>query len=120
MIAGISDRAVFAAIRAEGQHVRSSDLRLRFLPGDGSTQPKVAYAISKKVGNAVVRNRVRRRLRALFSEQLGTKAVIPLSAGLVIALPGAADRTFADLQDQVVELMKKVEKSTVTESLVRS
>jgi len=28
----------------------------------------VAYAISRKVGNAVVRNRIRRRLRALFDE----------------------------------------------------
>jgi len=28
----------------------------------------VAYAISRKVGNAVVRNHIRRRLRALFDD----------------------------------------------------
>lgn len=103
---------MFTALRAEGQQVRSRDLRLRFLLNDGSAQPQVAFAISKKVGNAVVRNRIRRRLRVLFSEHLDTPVVEPISAGLVIVLPSAADKTFADLRDQVVELMKKVEKST--------
>lgn len=116
LISGISDRAVFAALRAEGQQVRSRDLRLRFLLGDGSSQPQVAYAISKKVGNAVVRNRMRRRLRVLFAEHLDEPSVVSLSAGLVIVMPSATKRSFPELHDQVVELMKKVEKSTISEA----
>ncbi len=34
------------------------------LAGSRSDPPRVAYAVGKGVGNAVVRNRVRRRLRA--------------------------------------------------------
>jgi len=112
LIAGISDRAVFTAIRTNGRHVRSADLRFRYLPGEPEEIPQVAYSISRKVGSAVTRNRIRRRLRALFSEHFDDQAVAPICAGIVIVLPGAADQTFGELRTQVQELMKKVEKST--------
>ena len=41
---------------------------MSFLPGDGVGPPQVAYAISRKVGNAVRRNRIRRQLRAIAHE----------------------------------------------------
>jgi len=113
LIAGISDRSVFTAIRTSGQHVRSADLRLRYLPGTTGEIPQIAYSISRKVGSAVTRNRIRRRLRALLSEHFNTlETAPPVGAGVIIVLPGAADRTFTELHDQVQELMKKVEKST--------
>ena len=49
-------------------------MRLRFVPAELSSElaciksARVAYAINRKVGNAVTRNRVRRRLRAALSE----------------------------------------------------
>lgn len=45
-------------------HARS--LVLFFLPGKG--RRNIGFTASKKVGNAVVRNRSKRRLRALFAE----------------------------------------------------
>src|SRR5579884_1302647 len=36
-----------------------------FLPGVDGEPPRVAYAIGRKVGNAVTRNRIRRQLRAI-------------------------------------------------------
>ena len=56
--------ALFATPTGRGQ---SGSLRISFVaesPEVGSVA--VAYAISRKVGNAVVRNRIRRRLRALI------------------------------------------------------
>jgi ribonuclease P protein component len=47
------------------------------------------------VGGAVVRNRVRRRLRAATREHAG--ALDPGCAYLVHARAGAADRTYAEL-----------------------
>src|ERR1700722_12933919 len=56
--------ALFATPTGRGQ---SGSLRISFV-AEVSDAPNVcvAYAISRKVGNAVVRNRIRRRLRALI------------------------------------------------------
>ncbi len=115
MITGISDRSVFAEIRAAGHHVRSADLRLRYLPGEPGATPQVAYAISRKVGNAVTRNRIRRRLRASLAEHFGRFEVAPLRAAVLIVLPPASEHSYDELNEQVRELMKKVEKSTKAE-----
>ncbi|MGL5249447.1 MAG: ribonuclease P protein component [Brooklawnia sp.] len=51
-------------------------------------QVRVGFVVSKKVGNAVVRNRIRRRLRHLVSAQLGAT---PAGGSVVVrALPAAA------------------------------
>lgn len=50
---------------------------------------RAGFVVSKAVGNAVVRNRVRRRLRHLCAERL---AVLPAGSILVVrALPPAAE-----------------------------
>ncbi len=58
-----------------------------WIPG-GDEPARVGFAVSRAVGNAVVRNRVKRRLRHLVREHL---ASLPESAVLVVrALPAAA------------------------------
>ncbi|WP_313815865.1 ribonuclease P protein component [Citricoccus sp.] len=62
---------------------------------DGSAGPvRVGFVVSKAVGNAVVRNRVKRRLRAAVADQLnGPLAQHPGGTVVVRALPpsGSAD-----------------------------
>ncbi|MET8305651.1 MULTISPECIES: ribonuclease P protein component [unclassified Micromonospora] len=65
----------------------------------GTEQPSVparaGFVVSKAVGNAVVRNRVRRRLRALVRERL---AALPAGSTLVVrALPAAAEASYPRL-----------------------
>lgn len=61
-------------------------------PGHG---PVVGFVVSKGVGNAVVRNKVKRRLRALVRERLTD---LPADSGIVIrALAPAATREYASL-----------------------
>ncbi len=60
-----------------------------------STSPRAGFVVSKAVGNAVVRNRVRRRLRHLVRERLGE---LPAGSILVVrALPAAADASYLRL-----------------------
>lgn len=57
--------------------------------------PRVGFAVSRAVGIAVVRNRVKRRLRHLMRERL---TALPAGSLVVVrALPAAAAASYADL-----------------------
>ena len=58
----VRDRATFAVLARAERHARGP-VTIRFVPGESWAPPRVAYAVGG-VGNAVVRNRLRRRLRA--------------------------------------------------------
>jgi ribonuclease P protein component len=70
----VRDRATFALLARAERHARDP-VTIRFVPGESEAPPRVAYAVGG-VGNAVVRNRLRRRLRAAVA---GAEA--ELSAG---------------------------------------
>jgi ribonuclease P protein component len=58
-------------------------------PVSGGGNPHVGFVVSKSVGNAVVRNRVKRRLRAQMTHRIDQ---LPDGGRLVVrALPAAAD-----------------------------
>jgi ribonuclease P protein component len=60
-----------------------------------SAPTRAGFVVSKAVGNAVVRNKVRRRLRHLVRERL---AELPAGGTLVVrALPAAAEASYARL-----------------------
>jgi ribonuclease P protein component len=66
----------------------------------------VGFVVSKAVGPAVVRNRVRRRLRHLARERL---ASLPGSAVLVVrALPPAADAPSSALAEDLDRALGRV------------
>lgn len=61
--------------------------------------PRVGFVVSKRIGNAVVRNRVTRRLREIVRPHLAT---LPPGAAVVLrGLPGIDDQPFAELRDDV-------------------
>ncbi len=66
---------------------------------------RVGFVVSKAVGNAVVRNRVQRRLRHLLRAELET---LPASAILVVrALPAAADASSGDLAGDLARCLAR-------------
>ncbi|MEQ1786762.1 MAG: ribonuclease P protein component [Acidimicrobiales bacterium] len=67
----ITDRHTFLALRQQGRRVRRGPLSVTWLPptpGEPDTPPRAGFAIGKATGGAVVRNRVRRRLRAALRQ----------------------------------------------------
>jgi ribonuclease P protein component len=58
----VRDRATFAVLARAERRARGP-VTIRFVPGESEAPPRVAYAVGG-VGNAIVRNRLRRRLRA--------------------------------------------------------
>lgn len=67
--------------------------------------PRFGFIVSKAVGNAVIRNRVRRRLKAICFE---FQPHAPDGVDIVIrALPAAAQVPWATLQKEITELLTK-------------
>jgi ribonuclease P protein component len=66
------------------------------LPRDDVDRPAVAYAISRRVGGAVVRNRLRRQLRVL-ANAAATRGSLRTGSYLVIVAPEAAGCSSATL-----------------------
>jgi len=68
--------------------------------------PRVGFVVSKAVGTAVVRNRTKRRLRALMAARVGT---IPAGTDVVVrANPRAAQVTSDDLGTDLDRLLGRV------------
>ena len=65
------------------------------LAAEPAPAPQVGFVVSKAVGNAVTRNRVKRRLRHLVRERLG--ALPPESLLVVRALPASAAASYLGL-----------------------
>jgi ribonuclease P protein component len=95
----LTDGDLFRVATRRGSRCGSSTL-VAHLWAEGSDGPaRVGFVVSRAVGNAVVRNRVKRRLRHLAREHVSS---LPGSCVLVVrALPAAgtvgADRLRADL-----------------------
>ena len=71
VIEALSGRRSFERLRAEGVRCGRGPLRLvwRAAPAHNPTQSaNIGFAISRKVGNAVHRNRIRRRIRAVLRD----------------------------------------------------
>ncbi len=68
---------------------------------------RVGFTVSRKVGNAVIRNRVRRRLREVARLVIPGQARADLDYVLV-GRQGALKREFAILQQDLLEALKRL------------
>ena len=76
MIERLSSRQSFDQLRADGQRRGRGPIRLLFRPIT-TQSARFAFAIPRKVGNAVVRNRTKRRLRAILQDMDHADAGLP-------------------------------------------
>jgi ribonuclease P protein component len=79
-----------------GRRASARTLLVHAAPGD--TGVRVGFAVNRTVGNAVVRNRVRRRLREAVRTQLGSLADNGSWDIVIRANPAAAEATFDELR----------------------
>ncbi len=108
-IARLKRRSEFLRVARAGRKWATPGLVLqaaeRCCAADGEF--RVGFTASRKVGSAVVRNRVRRRLRAAVEEVMPSRA----RAGhdyVVIARRGALRRRFADLLGDLQTALDRV------------
>jgi ribonuclease P protein component len=92
-------------VRKAGASARGKILVLFELP-NGTPRRRLGIAVSKAVGNAVVRNKVKRLIREAFRMGRGTLAV-----GcdiLVVARAAAAEATYGQIAREIADLDAKI------------
>jgi len=96
----------FQRIRMEGKTIRGDMLTIGFLKNaEPHASARAGFITSKRVGNAVIRNRTRRRMREIFRKHQheirdGTWIV-------TIASARAARKTFRALEDEWLRVARR-------------
>jgi ribonuclease P protein component len=93
-------RTDFLRIAAKGRKVATTGLVLQALGRDDGGSARLGFTVTKKVGNAVVRNRTRRRLKEAARLVLAERTL----AGVDLVLIGretTRKRPFAALQEDL-------------------
>ncbi len=75
---------------------------------DGDPAIRVGYTVTKKIGGAVVRNRMKRRLRALARELLPEMGLTGADH-VLIGRAGGIERNFALLRSELIKALAKVQ-----------
>ena len=117
LIGRISDRATFDALRRDGRRARRDPVTVVFLPeqpaGDRSASgARVAYSVGRRVGTAVVRNRVRRRLRAAMRDVDEERGGLEPGSYLVLVRPEAGPMPYAVLKRSLGEACDEAARGT--------
>jgi ribonuclease P protein component len=101
----LTTRREFQAVRDQGSKVRGRFLSLGTMMLEHDNVFRAGFITSRKIGGAVVRNRVRRRLREIVRRhQHEIKRALWL---VVIALPPAASVTYDELEAEWLRLAKR-------------
>ena len=109
----LKTRADFLRVAAGRRRAARAGLVLQAAPrppgfaGDGSV--RVGFTASRKVGNAVVRNRAKRRLRAAAAEVLAREGR-PGTDYVLIARAGIGKRHYAELVGDLAAALRQVDR----------
>jgi len=105
-------RADYLRVQAANRRVALPGLLLQAAPGPApditpSSALRVGFTASRKVGNAVLRNRARRRLKALAAELLPRHAT-PGHDYVLVARQATPQRDYAALRGDLEAALKKL------------
>ena len=75
--------------------------------GDGNPEKRVGFTVTRKIGGAVVRNRMKRRFRALARELLPACG-IPGADHVLIGRAAGIEREFGQLRDELGKALRRV------------
>ena len=103
-MAPIQSHQTYADLRSRAVRGRSGPISVGFVPQPTWLRSEVAYAVGRKVGGAVVRNRLRRRMRAVLADKAEH---LPVGAYLVRCGPESPSLTFEQLKEAMTQALEK-------------
>lgn len=101
-------RADFQRCYQQGRRVHGPFATLFYL-GNDSGAPRLGVTATRRLGNAVLRHRLRRRVKEVF-RRAPVRSRLPAVDLVVHLKPSAADAGFEELRDSLVRQLRKVER----------
>ncbi len=101
----ITKRADFLAAN-RGKRVARAGFVLLTHP-NGGKGVRYGITVTKRIGNAVVRNRMKRRFRELLRDRLPGGG-LPDHDHVMIGRDGGVERDYADLRDELTAALKRL------------
>ncbi len=98
----LTSSRLFSKVQKEGRGLSNELLVLKACP-NGLAWSRSGFSVAKKVGSAVVRNKVKRRLRAIIQHS----HVIPGWDLVFIVRPKAAGADYWELKRAVEDLLRR-------------
>lgn len=100
----LKKRYQFNYVYKAGEHF-SGEFMVLYTASSKTKNIKVGLAVTKKVGHAVVRNKIRRRLREIIKKQLpNLKQNYNI---IVVARDNISKASFVELENEFIKLTKK-------------
>ena len=103
----ITRRAEFSRVRSKGKSISGRFLVMGYLKDEQLTEPvRLGLITTKRIGNAVIRNRVRRRLRGIL--QRNGDQLVPGYWMVLIARNAAAGASSEQLEKEWKWMTRKI------------
>lgn len=96
-------RSDFSTLIRQGKRLSSKHITLYFTEANTL---KYGFAVSRKVGNAVKRNKARRRIKEILQQK---KEMLPDKKKVVVFIKSGCERIeFCKLESEYVNLLEKI------------
>ena len=111
MIGRLHYKRDFNNLRVNGKTVKRGFLSVVFSPSESfSGGIRVAFAVGRSVGGAVVRNRIKRRLREAFAKMITENKLVPNGDYLIRVFPGVNNKSFTFLTENLEDIIEDLRK----------
>ncbi|WP_010094633.1 ribonuclease P protein component [Ornithinibacillus scapharcae] len=101
----VKDNKEFQVIFKKGKSFANRQLVIYYMKKENQDHFRIGLSVGKKIGNAVVRNRIKRYLRQAFHEL--EKDILPAYDMIIIARQPTKDMGFFDMKKSLTHLLSK-------------
>ncbi len=98
----LTQRGSFTYIYKKGKRAYDKLITLYYVD---AYNLKVGVSVSKKVGNSVVRNKVKRRIKEAFRQII--PFIIPTYNFVIVARQGIEDAPYSEISKSIVQVLQK-------------